>query len=235
MDTEAGSNPSSNGMTAGHFRKCLVKGTPVKHRLLGFALALALLASAGLSGLVSAQTTVEDGEYDHVVVGGSVASVLTIEVTESSVYFGSNLNFLGGYTDLGPGVDVCLNQSETLINGARYVGPQFNVNVTSSENFGLARVIFDPNTVTGLQNRFWFNSAPRTCADADTSLSTFTPDTDSNYGPVLYKQINGPLAFGMHPAGSGTVTSEYYSLDVVIGDPSLNVSFNVFYVAIAQP
>jgi hypothetical protein len=195
----------------------------VKHRFLGFGLALALLASMGFAWSGSVQAI----ETTDVVVTGSVSDVLTISVNPGAVSFGTGLSFIGGYNYDGDVAHIC---NGIVPNGARYLGPNVTVTVQSSTAFVFGQGVQDFNTVDVALNRFHINTYGYDCGAAPSiSLSGFFSDPIACPAPSICNVINPAAAAGT------LVHTEHYALDVVAGDPAAVVNFAITYAAQATP
>jgi hypothetical protein len=191
----------------------------IKQRLLGLALALALLGTVGFA----ATSRAADDESDSFTVTASVNDVLLLDVSRDSVDFGNGINFLG--QNAASGVSACTNSAQTAINGARYISPTVTTTVWSNRQYDVNRSISnvssDINTQqTDLMNRTWIvQNVP--VVDCSNALG----------GQKLSQIANPAEAFVNQPAANGAQHAEVFMFDVLINSPAGNFSMTVTYEA----
>jgi hypothetical protein len=133
----------------------------IKQRILGLALALALLGTVGFA----ATTRAADPNLE---VYADVDSVLILSVDYDWISFGQNLTFLG----TGSGItDKCSNG----IGGTAFIAPQVNVTISSSHYFFINRTVSGPTAL--LENLHVQDAAYSTCAAHVGARSLATTDT----------------------------------------------------------
>jgi hypothetical protein len=183
----------------------------IKQRLLGLALSLALLGTLGFAATAHADTA-GSGDID---VTGSTADVLTMTVGPSSINFGNGLDFLGN----GAGPDV--QQVCDLANGARFVGPNVNVTVSSSQPYTVDRSVQDLGSTPASQ------MADRAFLHAGTyNFSCSFP------GAAYVSTLGGNTEFATNAAaGKNISASEFYVIEVLANDDPGSYHIKVTYSA----
>ena len=171
----------------------------IKQRILGLALAFALIASAGLGFARQASAD------NTVLITASVASILSLSVDDTTVDFGT-VDILG-HGGIAEVVDRC-----ALANGFRYVSKDVHVTVQSSSpyNFGMT---YGGGSTASLTDGFTFyvNSGNYgNCATLSNWVDGLTlRNFWLNYGLSAIWSLDSP------PTGTTGVTYiQNYALDV---------------------
>ena len=203
----------------------------IKQRVVTIAMSLALIggAAVGLTRSASADTS------GTITVGASISSVLSLTLSTNNVNFGDGLDFLGS-----PG-----NHSNTgrgacaISNGARYISQDISMTVQSSSAYDLSLradpATFNPTTYTKFKDLARIGTGGFSdCASTDSALTL-------NY-IFTYLVLPIPTDPAQHwyfaanqPGTAGTVFTQYYTLDAVIGGPTGTYSSGVIYDVVAHP
>lgn len=185
----------------------------MKQRILGLALSLALLATFGLSLTANAATS----GIDKINVTASTTDVLTIEVGPSTIDFGT-MDFLGNST----GADV--KDHCDVTNGARFIGPDVAVTVSSSRSYKVDRGVYDNGGTTAPQAQLLDRAY---VSPGKYQGSCSTPLAQS----VNYIMAHGTYFEDSGSAGKNIVANEFYIIEVLAGDTTGSYDVRVEYSA----
>jgi hypothetical protein len=180
----------------------------IKQRLLGLALALALLGTIGFAATANA------ADNETITVDASVADVLILTVNTSGFSFGSNLNFLGQNANHGS----CANNDDPGDSGATYLSPNITTTVQSNRTYDVTRFATGTFEVGRI-----FVAQGAAFVDCATNDNTRIP------------LVMGPeIIVDNAPANASGQNTEVFSFDVRVPDPAASYNATVKYQAIAQ-
>lgn len=189
----------------------------IKQRILGLALALALLGSIGFAATARAQSSGDD-----VTILGSSTSVTQLTLNTTQIEFGNQLTFLGT-GNLGAGVFACAGTSASPY-GSTFVAPDLNVTVVSSESYNLTRDV-QPN------NQFY----PRLLSKDIARSGLCGTDTAGRF--IVGHGVGDPpqpVASGQGSTdNTGRTHVQSFTFDVVAGDDTGDKATNIVYTATA--